>query len=141
MKTAGNILLVIAGIFSILCLLAGIAGTVVLFIFSSDAFADGIRELIKNGTFKPDETKSIEEAIKIVQHGCKIGAICSLIGSILFLAAAVVAFVGMKIEKMGMYIANIILGVFTASILAIIGGILGVAGGTFEKPANQNSTN
>ncbi len=132
MKTAGNILLVIGGIFSILCLLAGIAGTVVLFIFSSDAFADGLRELIKNGTFKPDETKTMEEAIEIVQHACKIGAICSLLGSILFLAAAVVAFVGMKIEKMGMYIANIILGIFTASLFAIIGGILGVAGGAAE---------
>lgn len=128
MRKIGNVLLILAGIFAILGCLGALGGSIALIVFSGPQFKQMIIDGLANGTIKSDLPGTPEEIATGVQ-AIFLGVGIFLAVEVLFtFGCAAVSFAAKAKQTSGLYIANIVLGVLTGSIFALVGGIFGLIG-------------
>ncbi len=127
MKKAGQILLLISGIFTIISAIAVIIGGIVCLVFAGPELRQVIIDGIKDGTITTTIPGTPEEVAAILQSTFLVVGISLLASVIVIVGCAVVAFLGVKFNSKGLYIANIVLGIVGGSIFSLIGGILCLA--------------
>ena len=129
MRKIGNILLLIAGILTILGTVGYIVASIMLFVFSGPAYKDALIEGLTNGTIHSSLPGTPEQVAGEIQVIFLAFAIVCAVEVLFAIGCAVVAFLARSKQSSGLYIANIVLGVLNGSIFSIIGGILGVLPG------------
>ena len=130
MRKVGNILLLVSGILTILGAIGVLVGSIVMFVISSPAYTQMIIDGLKSGEIHSDIPGTPEEVAAQVQRIMFIMAIVLLVVFAFEVGCSVVALLAHKKETSGLYIATIVTGVFCGGILAIVGGILGIADST-----------
>ena len=128
MKKAGNILLIISGVFAIISAVGCLIGGIVMLVMSGPSFFDKIVALVESGEIHSSHQGTPEEIAAFIQFVFMVCGIVCMTEVGFCSACGVVAFLGKKKETEGLYIANIILGVLSGSIFAIVGGVLGIVG-------------
>ena len=126
MKKIGNILLIIAGVLTIIGSVGCLIGAIVLGVFSSPQFTQMIIDGLANGTIKSSIPGTPEQVAAQVQLVFLILAIVWAVEVLFAIGCAVVAFLANKKQTSGLYIANIVLGVLNGSIFSVVGGIFGL---------------
>lgn len=137
MKKVGNILLLVATILAFISAAGTLIASILMFIFSGPAMTGAIIEGINNGTIHTDMTGTPEQIAVKVQSVFLITGIILIIVFALEVACAVVTIISRKKDKEGLYIADIVLGVFSGSLFAIIGAVFCFADDT--KPASKEN--
>lgn len=127
MKKAGQVLLLISGIFTIISTIGVIVGGIVCLFFAGPEARQWIIDGIKDGTITTTIPGTPEEVAAILQSTLLIVGISLLVSIVVTVGCAVVAFLATKYDSKGLYIANIVLGIVGGSIFSLIGGILCLA--------------
>lgn len=126
MRKIGNILLLIAGILTIVGSLGCVAGAITLLIFSDPSYHAMIVDGLSNGTIQSSLPGTPEEVATEIQLMFLIFGIVLAVEVLFAIGCAVVAFLARNKQSSGLYIANIVLGVLNGSIFSILGGLFGV---------------
>ena len=143
MKKVSQILLLVGGI---LCIAAAV-GMFIYAIFS--AIIGGVAIMVLNGTFAAEDIPAwanniiarFQEMYPNINGWEALAsfaitlAVVLFIFSILCIPAAALSFVARSKEKKGLYIACIILGVLSGTLVSAVGGVFGlIASGQEEQP-------
>lgn len=128
MRKIGNILLIIAGIFTIIGSLGCLGGSIAMFVFAGPQYTNAIAEAFANGTIHTTLPGTPEQAAAMFQSMLFAFAIVLAIEVLVAIGCAVVAFLANSKQTSGLYIANIVLGVLNGSLFSVLGGIFGLVG-------------
>lgn len=128
MRKIGNVLLLIAGILAIFAAVASLAGAIALIVFSGPQYTSMILEGLQNGSIQSTLPGTPEQVTAQIQAMFLIFGIVLAIEVAIISGSAAVAFLAKSKQTSGLYIANIVLGVLSGSVLLIVGGILGLVG-------------
>ncbi len=126
MKKASTVLLIVGGIIGIFGLVLGILFTYVFFNSSDPNFVNALKESIQKyyPEFTPEQVDQalaqMQEYVQYVAYGCLAFSVATGLSVIL-------GFVNAAVKKTALYISNIVFGLLSANIFALIGGILGLA--------------
>lgn len=125
MKKASDILLLIAGIVSIM---AGIFYLVLMIVFFVLGSVDTstIAQYIREGKINSSVNGTAEEQAEVIKILFVVLAIVFLFLTVFTVVNAVISFVGKARGTKGLYIANIVFGILSSVVLNLVGGILGV---------------
>ena len=127
MKKVGNILILLAGIFTIVGAVGVLIGSIVLFALTSPSATQTIINGIKDGTIQSDLPGTPEEVAAALQASFAVIAVVLLIITFVEVGCAVLAFLARKKQTQGLYIANLVIGILGGSLFSIIGAILCIA--------------
>ena len=128
MKKIGNVLLLIAGILAIFAAVASLAGAIALIVFSGPQYTSMIIEGLQNGSIQSTLPGTPEQVTAQIQLMFLVFGIVLAVEVAIISGSAAVAFLAKSKQTSGLYIANIVLGVLSGSVLLIVGGILGLVG-------------
>ena len=128
MRKIGNVVLLIAGILAIFAAVASLAGAIAFIVFSSPQYTSMILEGLQNGTIHSTLPGTPEQVAAQIQAMFLIFGIVLAVEVAIISGSAAVAFLAKSKQTSGLYIANIVLGVLSGSVLLIVGGILGLVG-------------
>ena len=128
MKKIGNVLLLIAGILAIFAAVASLAGAIALIVFSGPQCTSMIIEGLQNGSIQSTLPGTPEQVTAQIQLMFLVFGIVLAVEVAIISGSAAVAFLAKSKQTSGLYIANIVLGVLSGSVLLIVGGILGLVG-------------
>ena len=135
MKKAGNIVLLISGILSIISAVSCLAGGIIMLAFTSPAAYNLIVEGLKSGTISSTLPGTPEQIALTIQAMFLGYGIACVVESLFMAACAVFAFMARAKESLSLFITNIVLGALSGSLTAIAGGIFGIIGHNKEKEA------
>lgn len=125
MKKASDILLLIAGIVSIMAAIFYLVLMIVFFVLGS-VDTSTIAQYIREGKINSSINGTAEEQAEVIKVLFVVLAIVFLILTVFTVVNAVISFVGKARGTKGLYIANIVFGILSSVVLNLVGGILGV---------------
>ena len=128
MRKIGNVLLLIAGILAIFAAVASLAGAIASIVFSGPQYTSMIIEGLQNGSIQSTLPGTPEQVTAQIQLMFLVFGIVLAVEVAIISGSAAVAFLAKSKQTSGLYIANIVLGVLSGSVLLIVGGILGLVG-------------
>ena len=128
MKKASNILLLVGGILQIVCAVSFLICGIVFIAFASPASADIIKEGLSNGTIHTDIEGSTEEIVKGIQIIFTALAVMFFIFTVFGVIGTIVTFSAKKKQTKGAFIAAIIFGFLSGTVIPSVGGIFGLIG-------------
>lgn len=125
MRKTANIMLIIGGVLAIL----GIIGYLIsIFIFagaSNPQFIQALRDAIQQ-TYPDYTAAEIDQVIEQFKQIASIMMVVMIILSVTTVLGGVLAFVAAKVQTQTLYIINIVIGVLSANIFILLGGIFGL---------------
>ena len=133
MKKIGNIMLLVAGIYTIVGAISCLASAIICFVFSSPLLTPEIIKAIEAGQIHSSFPGTPAEIAAQIQIMLLVGGIVCAVEILFSAACAFIAFFGRIKQTEGLYIANIVLGVVNGSPFSIAGGVLGVIATAKEK--------
>lgn len=148
MRKAAKIVLLVGGIFGILSLLGTLACLALVPVLALGGLAAGLAPVAETlidllsdmdalMEWLPENAAAI--AIPAVSGFVAAGVLATtlLVDAVLALATAITCFVGSKAKpaKKGIHIVNIVFGILGTSLLALVGGVLGLIAAIKEKKA------
>ena len=108
--------------------MASLAGAIALIVFSGPQYTSMIIEGLQNGSIQSTLPGTPEQVTAQIQLMFLVFGIVLAVEVAIISGSAAVAFLAKSKQTSGLYIANIVLGVLSGSVLLIVGGILGLVG-------------
>ena len=129
MKKASNLLLTVGGILEIVGALLFLIAGIVFIVFASPASAELIKEGLNSGAIHTDIEGSVEEIVQGLQIIFTVLAVLFFFFTLFSLIGGIVTFSAKKKQTKGAFIAAIIFGFLSATVVASVGGIFGLIAG------------
>lgn len=126
MKKVSRILLLVAGIYSLVCASIFIILGIVFLVYSSPDKKDIVIEGIKRGFITTVYQGTVEEKAQFVQTLWKVLGVISLVECVFGFINAFVSFTARKNETKPLHIINIVFGVISGLVINVVGAIFGM---------------
>ena len=121
MRRASNILLLVGGIYSIVCAVTFFVTAIVFFVGGTPIYGRYLEEaLIQAGIDDPERVRLL------VQLSSILCGVAFIICAILCIPSAILSFVARNKPTKGLLIANIVIGYLCGTTYNVVGGILGL---------------
>lgn len=146
MKKASQIVLLVAGILTIICAVAYLISSIVYFA------AGAVVIMLENGTISPaDFPEWAQQIIDQISAGKEYDSYAALaaalftagafllIFAIFSIPAAILSFLARSKDTKGLYICCIVFGILSTTIVATAGGILGLIHQAVDKPSEEQA--
>ena len=121
MRKVSNILLLIGGIYSIICAVGFFITAIVFFVSGTPLLAHYLEPLLKEANV--DDPDKVVLLIQICSITCGVMFIYC---AVLCIPSAILSFVARKKPTKGLLMANIIVGYLCGTTYNVVGGILGL---------------
>jgi FtsH-binding integral membrane protein len=126
MKKVSNNLLLIAGIYSIVCAATFLILGIVFVVASSDACKEQIIEMLERGTFTTSYAGTPQEQAQFIQTVYSILGITMLVVCVFQFINVFLSFTARRKEAKPLYILNIVFGVLSMVVVNVVGAIFGL---------------
>ncbi len=126
MKKVSNILLLIAGIYSIVCVATFLILGILFVVASSDACKEQIIEMLERGTLTTSYVGTPQEQAQFIQTVYSVLGITMLVVCVFQFINVFLSFVARKKETKPLYILNIVFGVLSMVVVNVVGAIFGL---------------
>ena len=126
MKKVSNILLLIAGIYSIVCAATFLILGILFVVASSDACKEQIIEMLERGTLTTSYVGTPQEQAQFIQTVYSVLGITMLVICVFQFINVFLSFVARKKETKPLYILNIVFGVLSMVVVNVVGAIFGL---------------
>ena len=126
MKKVSNILLLIAGIYSIVCAATFLILGILFVVASSDACKEQIIEMLERGTLTTSYVGTPQEQAQFIQTVYSVLGITMLVVCVFQFINVFLSFAARKKETKPLYILNIVFGVLSMVEVNVVGAIFGL---------------
>lgn len=126
MKKVSNILLLIAGIYSIVCAATFLILGIVFVVASSDACKEQIIEMLERGNLTTSYVGTPQEQAQFIQTVYSVLGITMLVVCVFQFINVFLSFAARKKETKPLYILNIVFGVLSMVEVNVVGAIFGL---------------
>lgn len=132
MKRASNILLLIGGILEITAAVGFMIAGVVMLLFGTPVMTNLLREIATEAAKDSTTSVSVDTLMQIFMYTFVSMGVTFLVTCVISVVGAILTFKASKNQTRGLFIASMVFGILSGTVVATVGSILGLISSTRE---------